>query len=332
MGVRGKLFYKNGEERRIDKPCFGFMSYLDRTEMSRPNEANDWLQAHPGDRWSNDHVIGAPGIDRFEWEPSDIRHSFGIDGVTRTVLSYAIEVVDACPELFPDMVLDKRTGKVTITLNPETSMQETILCAMMLRNFTSGTAGIAVYNGFRNRGLGIKESYLLSQLGYKSSNWDGTELIYYRPDGDSAIFTCRGSRMCDLVSVLLDGFQNLWQGGWGTTRNGYGRYGRHGTSYLNGSEFIAPEDRRLTKPTTATIYQTLTTASYVLIDEVYNQSTSMGRRLTANSDGEMLDLDKVVADFDAELARYYQQAELRRAFAEFQAERSESEKLDPRLS
>ncbi|MCS5737548.1 hypothetical protein, partial [Herbiconiux daphne] len=102
-------------------------------------------------------------------------------------------------------------------------MQVTILGGMMLRNIFNYTSTFQSFLYCLKEGVAPHIAFTIAQAFFRSVGFSGS-YFYRSADGDESVFGgC--SRLCDLAAFIRGELGDTWQGNWGDTVDGYGRYG-----------------------------------------------------------------------------------------------------------
>lgn len=229
MSVHAVVYNKEGDWFEWDRACFGFLSYIDC--------------------WDGSEVEGT-NLDADDlYDMND-----GIDGFDSKNLSHIVYKESVSPELRDTLQkamagLPQYYGDVTVTTDPSSRwsfeipiqdkpMASTVIGCMMLRNIVN-------YAGYRNsyvhmveKGVEPSVAFILAQaFQYRHDALKSENRGWYRyTGGDDNIFGSN-ARLCDLVAAIKGEIGDDWQGDFGETDNGYGRYSEY-------NQTAAPKNER----------------------------------------------------------------------------------------
>lgn len=229
MSINVRVHNKAGEWIMMDRPCFGFLSYIDQWDTS------DIEDASHDELYSRDDGCGIEGfhsgeIDNFDYIdkpfasrslPAD-RFQFLSDGL--------YEAMKGLPQYYGDVSISGDDyGYNNKAFNfPLTGkqMQTTVIGAMMLRNINAYTSTGLAFEEFLKEGVEPHIAFVLANAypySYNALNNDKST-FYRNQNGDETIFGSH-ARVCDLAAMIKGEIPDAWQGVWGETEEGYGRYG-----------------------------------------------------------------------------------------------------------
>ncbi|UIW10513.1 hypothetical protein PQC38_gp037 [Aeromonas phage BUCT695] len=204
---------KDGQTQHFSKPCFGFMSYIDQWHCEYDEDDNEVESCIPGYEANNLSKL------IFEMDVQ-VREAKNVVDELNTLFA-------AFPQIYKGFSVEEVRGEdpsVVVDLVGN-NMQTTIIGLMMIRNvYESGFYNIVKL--LMDRGAPFHKAFLFAQFMYKGYSIRDSSSMYYLVSGDSQIFGNKAT-VDDVQYVLNGGLGCIYQGVWGETENGYGRYGRY---------------------------------------------------------------------------------------------------------
>ncbi|WAX14189.1 hypothetical protein ECO319P1_00030 [Escherichia phage ECO319P1] len=219
-----------GQREDFRKPCFGFMSYIHQWY-----ETDEWDDEE--DDWEYEYLEGfePAELNLMHYFPDFRNHmpSQDLPEFREKYLPVLLEAVKLLPQYYSNVEYTAPTDSTQETFTfalQDANMQTTIIGAMMLRN-------IAQYSGMRrvfrlcvDAGLDPVTCFVMGNM--YSSNYCsfGADAGKYLANpvhyGDESIFPDE-TRACDIQAFIDGKLGHIYQGVWGDTENGYGRYGEY---------------------------------------------------------------------------------------------------------
>lgn len=223
-----------GEKEDFRKPCFGFMSYINQWD-----ETDEW-DDDEGD-WIYECISGfQPGeLKLMRFMPETHRH-LGNDETEKSWYSdympKVLEAMEVLPQYYEGVKYIPRNaeedGEEQFVWDLQNAnMQTTIIGAMMLRNVLQYPSMRSVFRICIDAGISPVISFIMGNSysrGYSTSFGSSTGQYLSNPVhyGDESIFSDE-VRVCDLKAFVEGKLGLIYQGVWGDTENGYGRYGEY---------------------------------------------------------------------------------------------------------
>ncbi|MFW3388289.1 UNVERIFIED_CONTAM: hypothetical protein RF648_20070, partial [Kocuria sp. CPCC 205274] len=204
----------------MDRPCFGFLSYINQWD-------SDDVEDHSDDY---DNCYQEDGLDGFEAEK--LKAVGYIEEVEAGFLSDIQKAMAGLPQYYGGVEVKaepERYGqhRVTFMIPLENQpMQVATIAGMMLRNVICYSSQKNSFTRLIKDGVDHSLAFLIAQIyPYRVNGLDKSKEGFYRNfGGDETIFP-GAARVCDLVAAVKGKLGDCWQGVFGDTENGYGRYG-----------------------------------------------------------------------------------------------------------
>lgn len=219
MGIIVKIHNKKGDWIKMDRACFGFLSHI-----------NCWDEDDVESHSKGCNPKGYNGLPGFS---SDDLQSIEYieDCETPELLSNLRKAMAGLPQYYSDFSIDEKTyGRIHIHIPVEdVCMQVPVVGGMMLRN-------ILAYSNFRRsfeqlieKGVDQPTAFIIAQaFPHRHNGFEKDKCGLYRSTGgDESIFSS-DARLCDVINALKGNLGDDWQGKFGDTEEGYGRYGNYG--------------------------------------------------------------------------------------------------------
>lgn len=206
-----------GEITRLrERPCFGFMRYINRWKSTFRTSNNN-----PNDHgWGDDTPIPsfeAGNIKAVRWHWRRDSDAF----------NQAYQLLEEIDEVLDNPMFKhiSRSRSILVGTVMGLQMDETVVPLIMLRNAAYGS-----YDAFREEGFSPFQSVIMCNLLYLSKRMGSKEYVPYMQHGDSTVFNPYYISP-DMVVALLLGKAGLhfWQERWGENGNDAG--------YHSGGEF-----------------------------------------------------------------------------------------------
>lgn len=222
-----------GEAEDFRKPCFGFMSYINQWD-----ETDEW-DDDEGD-WVYECLGGfTPGELKYMRFMPEVRGNLSsqesLKDWEEKYLPKVLEAMEALPQYYENVKYvpkdaDSDTEEMFVWDLQGANMQTTIIGAMMLRNVLQYPSMRSVFCLCIDNGISPVISFIMgntysrtySTFGRTSGQYLSNPVHY----GDESIFSDE-ARVCDLKVFCEGGLGFIYQGEWGDTDNGYGRYGEY---------------------------------------------------------------------------------------------------------
>lgn len=284
--VMATVFNKSGNSEDFRKPCFGFLSYIDQWE----DDEEEWDE--DDEEYVNTPKCGfnSGDLDYMIWDP----HWRDMSSVSNKVVQEALPAIFAAyPQLFGNFVYQpEQDHSIRIPLQGA-NMQSTVFACMMLRNVLEYSSYRLVFDTLVGAEIPVEKAFLLSTFmsgGYNVSF--GGNMFYWSQGGDDQIMGDE-IRLIDIKNIVDGGLGHIYQGVFGDTENGYGRYG----SYDNNSAPRATRqptnsNRRLTLTDTLVMEKTEANAEEIE-KSPYLTSILAGVKSTMRlNDAEMLEFSR----------------------------------------
>jgi|AKZA01.1.fsa_nt_gi hypothetical protein len=254
--VMATVFNKRGASEEFSKPCFGFLSYIEQWDEDNEqwDDEEDEYVAGPLSGFSSgelSHMVWSPG-------PS------GCDG-TQLINQELPEILAAFPQYFSGFkILDEDesypglelggfdTGDIYIPLADQ-NMQTTVMGAMMLRNLIEYSSFGNSYMILRTAGFDVPFSFVMAMTYQCNKSFGSSEYSFWQGQGgDECVFGDEVT-VADLINMMEGGLGKIYQGVFGDTEQGYGRYGNYG----DGSAPVNPRTGRRCTLTDTTMLTSL---------------------------------------------------------------------------
>ncbi|QMV48279.1 hypothetical protein PQC36_gp109 [Proteus phage Vb_PmiP-P59] len=239
----------NGWMFREDVPCFGMLSELDCVV-----ENEDWEDVSLDNIFSDnlDHVIYYPS-DRFSSDLYIVKQIRGdmdqkkfLDKLISEVLENPMnngmfDHIEFGTFIVPEYEEEEchiDNESVMMEVNgfkiktKGLNMQKTLLPAMMIRNILNDYDIGSVFNLLINKGFDWHFSFMLSQMFYMCKDYSGETYVNI-VDYDSTILPHYEATLEDFKNMCTGDFKQIYQGNWGDTENGYGRFGYYDREYTD---------------------------------------------------------------------------------------------------
>lgn len=240
MSVDVRVHNKAGEWIDQDRPCFGFMSFIDQWDEDDINEASS------NDIYDRSDYGNIPGFESCEltrldhsiWRPFE-DNDFG-KKQREEYFEKFLEALPLLPQYFEgvevlrkDASHQQNEDSVTFCYPLEgRQMQATIIGAMMVRNIMCYSCGGKAFGMFIDKGVEPHIAFVLANTyfgafqpmargGIAAGNY-----FYRTYGGDESIFNSLAT-VADVAAMINGKLANPWQGKWGDTDEGYGRYGNY---------------------------------------------------------------------------------------------------------
>lgn len=229
--VMATVFNKAGDSEDFAKPCFGFLSYIEQWDEDNEvwDDDEDEYISGPLDGFSSgelSHMVYSPS------------HS-GCDG-TALIKQELPEIFAAFPQYFGNFkLLDENenygdlqlggfdNGDIYIPLADQ-NMQTTVMGAMMLRNLIEYSSFGNSYMILRTAGFDVPFSFVMAMTYQCNKSFGSSEYSFWQGQGgDECVFGDEVT-VADLINMLEGGLGKIYQGVFGDTEQGYGRYGNYG--------------------------------------------------------------------------------------------------------
>lgn len=250
MTVIAKIHNRNGSWMRFERACFGFMSYIDQWDR-------DCIQNHSvsSDMVYSDINGNEEGVPWFE--SGNLKTLEYLVYVDSDIAPTIREAIAGLPQYYGDVKIEERERDYwSFHFNlVDVCMQVPVIAGMMLRNVCDYSGCQNTYLRLIKEGFTPTVAFVLSQAYWFSHNaLNQKNSRFYRVDGSDDTIFDRCARLCDLYAMLNGKYGDAWQGHYGDTANGYGRYGEY-----NGDR--GPTSKRTTFRKTLTS-MTLITSDY----------------------------------------------------------------------
>lgn len=235
--VMAVVYNKDGMAHHFSKPCFGFLSYIQTWDDGEGADDDD-------DNWDDDdyeeyeegpldgfestnlsHLIWTPGVNFMQSKEGQDYNS------DDRIFSLLPAIFEAFPQYFEGFSVIKESSDDNLSIKVPLAgqnMQTVVLGCMMLRNVLEYTHFRSTFDHLINKGTPLKVAFILgcSMVGIFNMSYKGN-MYYWSTGGDDQIFG-DDARIIDFKNMVEGGVGTIYQGEFGDTENGYGRYGYYG--------------------------------------------------------------------------------------------------------
>lgn len=219
-----------GEKESFRKPCFGFMSYINQW-----NETDEWDDDECD--WVYECLSG--------FEPNELKRMYFFPEIRNNLSSQEgekewydkympalLEAMLCLPQYYEGVQYNKVDGaeEEFVWDLEDANMQTTIIGAMMLRNVLQYSNMRRVFRICIDAGINPVISFIMGNMYSSNYSTFGSTAGQYLSNpvhyGDESIFSDE-IRVCDIKAFVEGKLGFIYQGVWGDTENGYGRYGEY---------------------------------------------------------------------------------------------------------
>lgn len=219
-----------GNREDFRKPCFGFMSYIHQWY-----ETDEWDDDE--DDWEYEYLEGfePAELKYMRFYPEIGRHLSSEESQKEWYEKYMPAVLEAMlclPQYYKGVQHNNEDGEEEefVWDLEDANMQTTIIGAMMLRNILQYSSMRAVFRICIDAGVSPVISFIMGNMYSRNYSTFGATAGQYLSNpvhhGDESIFS-DDVRVHDLKTFVEGGLGFIYQGVWGDTENGYGRYGEY---------------------------------------------------------------------------------------------------------
>lgn len=222
-----------GETEDFRKPCFGFMSYANQWE-----ETDEWDDDEGEYFMTSKDGFETANLSTMTFYPELSGHLTSEEvklGWAEKYLPKLYEAIKGLPQYYSSLTIemdenDEDQEPEFIWNLQDANMQVTIIGAMMIRNILQYASMRRTFTIMIDAGFDVKIAFIMAQRYSSNLVTFGTDkgkyLAYPSAGGDESIFS-DGSCICDVVAMYKGELGYIYQGLWGDTENGYGRYGEY---------------------------------------------------------------------------------------------------------
>lgn len=241
MSIEVRVTDKKENWVEFDRPCFGFLSYIDQWDTT------DIEDASSDDMYRLKDINGLEGFESENIESMTyIEYPFSSRSLPADRMSFLqdkfLEALKNLPGYYDNVSVDTNYGSRKWAFNfpfENQPMQKTVIGAMMIRNIMTYTSTGLAFEELCKEGIEPHIAFVLANAfpySYNAVN-NNSSNFYRNHSGDETIFPT-SARICDLAAMIKGELPDPWQGCWGDTEDGYGRYGEY-----NGGEYAEQSSR-----------------------------------------------------------------------------------------
>lgn len=221
MSIIVRINNKEGDWIKMDRACFGFLSYINQWDEDDVEQSSSGYSAN-----------GYNGLSDFG--PADLDSVDYIESCdSASYLADIRKAMAGLPQYYDTFSINDSRQKKDweVEFNIPLSgvcMQIPVIAGMMLRNVMNYHNYKTTFKTLLEKGVEAPMAFVLAQIYPYRRNAVKPELSgFYRSyGGDETIFPGE-ARLCDVVNMLKGNLGDAWQGVFGDTANGYGRYGEY---------------------------------------------------------------------------------------------------------
>lgn len=199
------------------RQCFGFMSEIDcwdENEEEWDDDLGEWV-SNPLDGFASHNLQTMIFHHKAANCISDADRDKVMGGIK--------EAMSGLPQYYDNVTLEN-DGKSFHFPLMGVKMQKTIIGAMMLRNIIQYSSNRQTFLMLMESGIDAKLSFIMAQRYQMNHSLMENTKMAYVSNGDETIFGDE-ARVCDIIAMYNGQLGTMYQGNWGSTREGYGRYG-----------------------------------------------------------------------------------------------------------
>lgn len=238
MGIEVRVYNKKEEWVDFDRPCFGFLSYIDQWDYSDIEDASHDEIADRSDCCS---IVGfeADQLVSFDY----VEKPFGSRNLSQarvdTLKQQVREALAGLPQYYGDVsVMEESYGRWRINFPLEgKQMQTSVIAAMMLRNVIMYTSIGLAFEELCSEGIEPHVAFVVANgFSYSYNALNNNKSTFYRNHSNDETIFGQSARICDMAAMIKGELPDPWQGNWGDTDGGYGRYGDYDDGHAPNSE------------------------------------------------------------------------------------------------
>ena len=243
--VMAVVYNKEGENQHFAKPCFGFLSYINTWDEG---EDDDWDDEDDDDYEEPEEGpmdgFSSHQLSHLVWTP-EVNFMQAVEGYNsdQRIRDLLPKIFEAFPQYYEGFSVvpvegtptDRKLFAIKVPLEGQ-NMQTIVMGCMMLRNVLEYTHFRTTFDTLINKDTPLNVAFILAvsmvsiyNMGYKG------QMTYWSTGGDDQIFG-DDARVIDFKNMIEGGVGTIYQGEFGETDNGYGRYGQY-----NGRDTVSSE-------------------------------------------------------------------------------------------